>query len=60
MIGSNKPLEMKGPDVITITSAAADILDNGLDGLRKQLREEADDLVEVEGRDCFREGIDDS
>ena len=22
-------------------------------------REEADDLVEVEGRDCFREGIDD-
>ena len=44
VIGSNKPVEMNGPDVITITSAAADLLDNGLENLRKQLRKEANDL----------------
>ena len=44
VIGSDRPVEMNGPDVITINSAAADLLDNGLEDLRKQLRKEADDL----------------
>jgi len=44
VVGSNVPVEMNGPDVITINSAAADLFDNGLDELRKQLRKEADDL----------------
>jgi len=44
VVGSSKPVEMNGPDVITINSAAADLLDNGLDELRRQLRREADDL----------------
>jgi hypothetical protein len=35
---------MKGPEVTTISSAAADVLDSELDTLRKQLRREADDL----------------
>ena len=44
IIGSSEPLEMKGPEVTTISSAAADLLDMGLDKLRKQLRKEAEDL----------------
>lgn len=43
-VGSNQPMEMKGPDVITIKSAAADLLDSVLEELRKQLRKEADDF----------------
>ena len=41
---SMTPLEMKGPEVTTINSAAADVLNEGLDDLRRQLRKEADDL----------------
>ena len=44
IIGSSEPQEMKGPEVTTITSAAADVLNKGLDDLRKQLRTEAEDL----------------
>ena len=44
VVGSNEPTKMNGPDVITITSAAADLLDDGIDKLRQQLRAEADDL----------------
>ena len=44
IVGSSDPLEMKGPEVSTITSAAADLLNQGLDELRKQLRQEANDL----------------
>ena len=44
IIGSNEPLEMKGPEVATITSAAADLLNEGLNDIRKQLRREVDDL----------------
>ena len=44
VIGSNKPVEMNGPDVITVSSAAADLLHNGLADFRRQLRKEADDL----------------
>ena len=44
IIGSDEPLEMKGPEVTTITSAAADLLNKGLDDLRRQLRQEAEDL----------------
>jgi len=44
VIGSEKPVEMNGPDVTTTSSAAADLLENGLDELRKQLRREAEDL----------------
>ena len=44
IVGSASPLEMKGPEVTTISSAAADLLNEGLDDLRRQLRKEADDL----------------
>jgi hypothetical protein len=44
IVGSNVPLEMKGPEVATISSAAADLLNQGLDDLRKLLRQEAEDL----------------
>ena len=44
VIGSSEPLEMKGPEVTTITSAAADLLNQGLDDVRKMLRQEAEDL----------------
>ena len=44
VVGSDKPTEMNGPDVVTISSAAADLLDNGISELRTQLRAEADDL----------------
>jgi hypothetical protein len=44
LVGSDKPVEMKGPDVITISSAAADLLEDKMEKLRKQLRKEADDL----------------
>jgi hypothetical protein len=44
VVGSGEPVEMSGPDVVTISSAAADILDDRIERLRKQLREEADDL----------------
>ena len=35
---------MKGPEVTTITSAAADVFNKGLDKIRKELRQEAEDL----------------
>lgn len=35
---------MKGPEVTTISSAAADVFDEELNALRKQLRSEAEDL----------------
>ena len=44
VIGSAEPMEMKGPEVTTITSAAADLLNEGLDQVRSKLREEAEDL----------------
>jgi len=44
IVGSNEPLEIKGPEVTTITSASADLLNEGLDKLRKELRQEAEDL----------------
>jgi hypothetical protein len=44
VVGSSDPLEMKGPEVTTISSAAADVLNQGLDDTRKQLRREAEDL----------------
>ena len=44
IVGSSEPLEMKGPEVTTISSAAADLLDKGLDDLREQLKREAQDL----------------
>jgi len=44
VIGSSEPLEMKGPEVATITSAAADLLNEGLDDIRNMLRREAEDL----------------
>jgi hypothetical protein len=44
VVGSSEPLEMKGPEATTITSAAADLLNQGLDDIRKELRNEAEDL----------------
>ena len=44
IVGSSEPIEMKGPEVTTITSAAADLLNEGLDQVRAQLRHEAEDL----------------
>jgi hypothetical protein len=44
VIGSAEPMEMKGPEVTTITSAVADLLNEGLSQVRLKLREEAEDL----------------
>ena len=44
IIGSSEPLEMKGPEITTITLAAADLLNEGLHNIRKLLRQEAEDL----------------
>ena len=44
IIGSNEPLEMKGPKVTSITSAVADVLNKGLDEICEELRQEAEDL----------------
>ena len=44
IVGSSKPMEMNGPEVTTITSAAANLLNKGLDEIRKELRQEAEDL----------------
>ena len=44
IVGSKDPVEMKGPEVTTISSAVADVLENELSELRKQLRKEAEDL----------------
>ena len=43
IVGSSEPLEMKGPEITTITLAAADLLNEGLDDIRKLLRQEAED-----------------
>ena len=44
VVGSEAPIKIKGPDVVTINSAAPDLLNNKLDGLRTELRKEAEDL----------------
>ena len=44
VIGSGEPLEMKGPEVTTILSAATDLLNQGLDEIREELKKEAKDL----------------
>ena len=44
IVGSSEPQEMKGPEVTTINSAAADLLNKGLNEIRKELRQEAEDL----------------
>ena len=44
IVGLSKPLEMKGPEVTTITLAAANLLNKGLDEIRQELRREAEDL----------------
>ncbi|KZV59544.1 hypothetical protein PENSPDRAFT_595244, partial [Peniophora sp. CONT] len=43
-IGSVEPLPMSGPEITSITSAAADIVDDELEKLREKLRKEAADL----------------
>ena len=44
VVGSNEPLKMKGPEITMITLAAADLLDKGLNDIRRELRQEAEDL----------------
>ena len=44
VVGSNQPVELDGPDIITINSAAADLLDDRLDKPRVELKGEAEDL----------------
>jgi transposase InsO family protein len=44
VVGSDTPVELDGPDVITISSAAADLMNDKLDGLRNELRRSAEDL----------------
>ena len=36
IVGSNEPLEMKGPEITTITLAAADLLNEGLDDISRR------------------------
>ena len=44
VVGSERPVELKGPDILTISSAAADLLNEKLDGLRAEIRKDAEDL----------------
>ena len=44
-VGSDTPVEPEGPEVITISSAAADLLENGLDEIRTELRAGAEEPV---------------
>ena len=44
VIGSDDSVELEGPDVITLTLAATDLLDDKLARLRAGLRKEAEDL----------------
>ena len=44
VVGSSEPMEMKGPEITTIPSAVAEVLNEGLDEIRKELRKEAEDL----------------
>jgi hypothetical protein len=44
LVGSSEPMEMKGPEVVTLNSAAMDVVNEGLKDLRRQLKEEAEDL----------------
>jgi hypothetical protein len=44
VVGSDKPVELEGPDMVTISSVAADFLNDELDKLRAELRSEAEDL----------------
>ena len=44
VVGSDTPVKLEGPDVITINSAAADLTEDELGQLRNELRREAEDL----------------
>ena len=44
VVGSAKPVEIEGPDVVTIKSAGASLLEDELTKLRSKLRQEAEDL----------------
>ena len=44
VVGSSKPMEMKRPEITTIPSVAAEVLNEGLDEIRRELRKEAEDL----------------
>ena len=44
VVGSNAPVEIEGPDIVTISSAAADVLNEKMDKQRVILRKEAEDL----------------
>jgi len=44
VVGSDSPTELEGPDVMTIGSAAADLLNNRLTELRVELKKDAEDL----------------
>jgi hypothetical protein len=44
IVGSDTPVELEGPEVITVHSAAAELLNEGLEKLRTELRQEAEDL----------------
>ena len=44
VVGSSEPMEMEGPEITTIPSAAAEVLNEGLDKIRRELRKEAEDL----------------
>ena len=44
VVGSSKLMEMKGPEITTIPLAAAEVLNEGLDKIRRELRKEAEDL----------------
>ena len=44
VVGSAKPVEIEGPDVVTIKSASTSLLEDELTKLRSKLRQEAEDL----------------
>ena len=44
VVESSEPMEMKGPEITTIPLAAVEVLNKGLDEIRRELRKEAEDL----------------
>ena len=44
VVGSTEPVKIEGPDVVTIKSAGASLLEDELTKLRSQLKKEAEDL----------------
>ena len=44
VVGSSEPMEMKGPEITTTPFAVAEVLNKGLDEIRRELRKEAEDL----------------